>query len=63
MTNRSTAITLARVAGYHDNARLFTRLIIESRVKRETMNQAWMTGAAMFKAGVPCTCITCKPSK
>ena len=59
MSKRQTAITLAKVAGYHGDSATFTRLIIESRVNRQTMNEAWRTGQQLKAAGMPCGCFEC----
>ncbi len=58
--NRKTSIILAKVAGYHDDTARFTRLIIESRVNRQTMNEAWHNGKSARANGVKCTCYECK---
>jgi hypothetical protein len=57
--NRETAITLAKVAGYHADSRAFTRLIVEARVNRATMNAAWHAGQQANAAGVRCHCREC----
>jgi hypothetical protein len=60
MTRREVALINARVAGYHDDARSFTRLRIESRVAIAYLNEQWRLGQKMKAAGVPCTCTDCK---
>lgn len=60
--DRSTALALARVAGYHNDSRAFTRLIVECRVARAAMNEAWTAGARAKAAGVACTCRECARS-
>jgi hypothetical protein len=45
----------ARIAGYHNDTRTFTRLLIASRVRRELLNEAWHAGRRALSAGVPCT--------
>ena len=57
---RDDALALARVAGYHNDGRAFTRLIIEARVGRPHMNRAWHAGVRARDAGVPCGCTTCR---
>jgi hypothetical protein len=59
MSKRDTAIALARVAGYHQDSRAFTRLIIESQVRRDVMNEAWRAGVRAREAGVRCGCREC----
>ncbi len=60
MTKRDTALALARVAGYHNDSAAFTRLIIESRVGRPHMNDAWHSGALARKHGMRCNCSACR---
>lgn len=59
ITKRQTALALAKIAGYHNDAKAFTRLIIESRVNRAAMNMAWSLGASAKANGITCTCIDC----
>jgi len=59
---RETALTLAKIAGYHGDSRTFTRLIIECRVNRQAMNQAWIYGENARQAGVKCHCTDCAPT-
>ncbi|MDH4172113.1 MAG: hypothetical protein OEW90_01810 [Betaproteobacteria bacterium] len=59
---REDALTLAKVAGYHNDSRSFTRLIIEQRVNRATMNRAWHAGTNARAAGVLCDCRECRPT-
>ena len=55
MTKRDFYIAEARIAGYHDDKRTFTRLVVSSRVRREVLNEAWSAGKRALAAGVPCT--------
>lgn len=59
MTKRETALTLARIAGYHSNSKAFTRLVIESRVNREAMSRAWVDGVRRKANGTGCNCYEC----
>ena len=43
-TKREVALTKAKVAGYENDTRTFTRLLVESRVRRELLNAAWIEG-------------------
>jgi len=63
MTKRETALTYAKVAGYHNDTKSFTRLIIESRVNLQTMNHAWCAGVKAKENGVRCGCFQCNPTK
>jgi hypothetical protein len=60
MTKRETAIQIAKIAGYHNDGKSFIRAIVENRVNRQTMNQAWALGEKMRQSGVPCSCYECK---
>ena len=60
MSRRETMLTLARVAGYHDDAKTFTRLRIESRVSLPFLHEAWMAGQRAKAAGVKCPCRDCE---
>lgn len=59
MTKREMAIKRAEMAGYHGDTVLWTRLVVESRVNRETLNSAWLRGATMKNLGFKCTCREC----
>lgn len=56
---RATALRLAKVAGYHGDRREWTRLLIEARVSRPSLAEAFRSGAAAKSAGVGCTCGDC----
>ena len=43
-TKREVAIAKARIAGYANDTRTFTRLLVESRVNRAILNEAWHQG-------------------
>lgn len=57
---RDTVLSLARVAGYHDDSQTFVRLYVENRISRTAMNAAWEKGIKARKACVPCDCMRCK---
>lgn len=59
MNKRQISLTRAKIAGYHDDSRSFTRLIIESRVNRQAMNEAWNNGKIAKQNGVRCNCHEC----
>ena len=61
MTKREQALIAAKIAGYHQDSKMFTRLIIECRVNRQAMNSAWFAGGQAKLAGVRCNCIDCNP--
>ncbi len=60
MTKRQIALTAARICGYHKDQRTYTRLFIESRVKRSDLDVQWRIGEDQRAAGVPCSCFECK---
>lgn len=51
-SKRTVALTLARVAGFEEDTRAFTRLLVESRVNREAMHEAWQAGVARRREAV-----------
>lgn len=61
MNKREHAVVSAKIAGYHDDSAMFTRLIIECRVNRQVMNRAWFTGQKQKQNGVKCSCRDCNP--
>lgn len=63
MTKRETTLALARIAGYHGDRAAFTRLLIECRVNRQAMNEAFWNGQKARANGVGCTCCECKKAK
>jgi hypothetical protein len=60
MTKRDIAITAAKISGYHNDARTYTRLIVEARVRRDVMAAAWSEGVQKRAAGATCACFECK---
>jgi hypothetical protein len=60
MSRRETSLTLARIAGYHENTASLTRLYIESRVSRRAMTQAFQNGRLAKKSGAKCHCHECR---
>lgn len=60
MSNRETAIVLTRIAGYHNDTAKFVRLIVESRVSRPVLNEAFAKGMTARREGVKCGCFYCR---
>lgn len=58
---RAAALGEARLAGYHEDRRQFTRLVVESGVGYSSLAAAWAQGQRAKAAGVPCGCSECKP--
>ena len=63
MSNRKLTLDLIRIAGYHDDAKAFTRLYCESRISRAAADKAWQAGAAQKQNGVKCNCLRCSKPK
>ena len=59
-TKRALDLAAFRSAGYHDDAKAFTRALIERRVSRAEADKAWAAGVAMKAQGVGCGCYECK---
>lgn len=59
MSRRELDLGIARVAGYHDDKRRFTRLVVESRVRRQLIDEAWRTGVDQRLGGMRCNCPDC----
>jgi hypothetical protein len=59
MSKREISIKQAEMAGYHSDRARWTRLLVECRVNRTTLNNAWLRGATMKNLGVKCTCFQC----
>lgn len=57
---RKDALTATRIAGYHDDSRSFTRLLVEHRISKQAADNEWTRGKNIKKAGVPCSCHNCK---
>lgn len=57
---RNVSLAEARVAGYHDDRAAFTRLVIESRVNRNALTNAWHEGSSARAAGMKCYCRECR---
>lgn len=57
---RSDAINAMRIAGYHDDSKRFTRLLVENRVARDVADKAWILGKKQKAGGMPCACPNCK---
>ena len=59
-SRRKIELAAARAAGFHSDVKAFTRLIIESRVRRGLMNEMWWSGVQARKIELGCTCAKCK---
>ena len=59
MSKREAAIGYSKFAGFHDDRRAFTRLVIESRVNLKIMREAFHSGQLARRAGARCTCFEC----
>lgn len=57
---RKDALTVCKVAGYHNDRVTFTRVYIENRISRTAADEAWRSGEAAKRAGVRCVCADCQ---
>ncbi len=57
---RADAIVYMRIAGYHEDRRRFTQLLIENRVNRTVADAAFAVGQKQRAGGMPCACHLCK---
>jgi hypothetical protein len=57
---RKNALVNMQIAGYHDDKKAFTRLLIENSVNRDAADDAFHLGAKMKAAGTKCGCHLCK---
>ena len=63
MNRRDIDIGTARIAGYHDDKGRFTRLVVESRVRRAVLDEAWRDGRRQMESGMRCDCYYCKKER
>lgn len=63
MTKRETVFQLIKVAGYHDDARTATRLLVENPISRKRYNEAWFAGVDARRAGQKCSCYQCQKGR
>jgi len=54
------ALTYLRIAGYHGDRALWTRVYVENRIGYQTAKKAWAEGERMKANGVGCTCADCQ---
>lgn len=60
MTKKQTLIQLIKIAGYHNDTKIGTRLFVENRITRADYDAAFHAGLAAKAAGQICTCSQCK---
>ncbi len=60
--NRKDALIMAKIAGYHEDIKGGTRILIESRISRAAYDYAFESGRAAKRNGVTCGCPSCKNS-
>jgi hypothetical protein len=61
-SKRQIALDAAKYAGYHDDSTAWTRLVVENRVNRQAMIEAFQSGRRLREAGMKCGCSACKQS-
>lgn len=52
-SKREHDLRLARVYGYEQDSASYTRLIIESRVRKNLLDEQWRNGWHMKQSGIP----------
>jgi hypothetical protein len=58
---RERVLAIARAAGYHNDGEAWKRLLIETRINRRTLTNAWTEGRLAKESGNPHPgCSTCK---
>lgn len=57
---RKDALTLLRVAGYHNDQHAFMRAYIENRVSFAIASEEFRKGELAKRSGMPCTCFDCR---
>jgi len=63
MNRHDIDIVAARIAGYHDDKGRFTRLVVESRVSRAVLYEAWREGRRQRESDMPCDCYSCEEER
>lgn len=63
MNRREAVLGWMRIAGYHDDKRSFTRLLVENRINQKAAGEAWQQGRQQHANGVPCACYDCNHSR
>jgi len=60
MTKREIALSLCRIAGYHNDGKAFTRAYLENRLSMRVAQKAWTEGVNQKESGMKCTCRECQ---
>lgn len=60
MTKADKLYQLIKVAGYHNDSRTATRLLIENPISRKRYNAAWLAGVEARQNGMRCYCRECE---
>ncbi len=56
---RKIALDVLRIAGYHNDSKIFVRTYVENRISLAAANKEWRLGQSMKTAGAPCSCRDC----
>ena len=56
---RKDVLESIKLAGYHNDSRLFTRLLCENRISRKAADDAYRAGTILRGTGFVCTCSDC----
>jgi len=56
---RKNALTVLRIAGYHEDMRTFTRVYVENRVSLQVARREYAAGQQAKANGIACHCHEC----
>lgn len=59
MTKSEQAYQLVKEAGYHNDSRAATRVLVENPIGRKRYNEAWQAGVEARQRGMRCLCREC----
>jgi hypothetical protein len=60
VSKREIALSLCRIAGYHNDSKAFARVFIENRLSMKVAQNAFAEGANQRKSGMKCSCRECR---
>lgn len=60
MGKREIALSLCKIAGYHNDRKTWTRAFCENRISRQAADEAWLQGVKQKENGIKCDCYKCK---
>lgn len=57
--SRTNLYACFRIAGYHNDTKLFTQLLCENRINKQTANEHFFLGQQQKNNGIKCSCADC----